>query len=100
MSGKQLIGGFRAVILPSSRLLPTSMSMPSRFALATKGNRQHIRIKVSVQKISFAISFEFSRYSVIQLNSPSIDIGSDGMNSPSIVGAEGNPKMPEYEFHC
>ena len=26
--------------------------------------------------------------------------GSDGINSPSIVGAEGNPRIPEYEFHC
>lgn len=26
--------------------------------------------------------------------------GSEGMNSPSMVGAEGNPKIPEYEFHC
>lgn len=49
---------------PSSRLLPTRMSMPSKFALA------------------------------------SIDIGSDGMNSPSMVGADGKPRMPEYEFHC
>jgi hypothetical protein len=49
---------------PSSRLLPTRMSIPSRLVLA------------------------------------SIDMGSDGMNSPSIVGADGKPRMPEYEFHC
>ncbi|CRK86984.1 CLUMA_CG000797, isoform A [Clunio marinus] len=30
----------------------------------------------------------------------SIDIGSAGINSPSIVGADGKPSMPEYEFHC
>lgn len=30
----------------------------------------------------------------------SMELGSDGINSPSIVGAEGKPNMPEYEFHC
>lgn len=32
--------------------------------------------------------------------SSSMVIGSDGINSPSTVGADGNPKIPEYEFHC
>lgn len=27
-------------------------------------------------------------------------IGSDGMNLPSTVGADGKPRIPEYEFHC
>lgn len=30
----------------------------------------------------------------------SIVVGSDGIKSPSIVGADGKPSMPEYEFHC
>ena len=30
----------------------------------------------------------------------SMVVGSDGIKSPSMVGADGNPRMPEYEFHC
>lgn len=32
--------------------------------------------------------------------SSSMVIGSAVMNSPSTVGADGKPKIPEYEFHC
>lgn len=53
-----------ALNIPSSRLLPTKMSIPSKLA------------------------------------SRSMVIGSAVINTPSIVGADGNPKMPEYEFHC
>lgn len=37
----------------------------------------------------------FSRFALA-----SIDMGSPGINSPSMVGADGKPRMPEYEFHC
>jgi hypothetical protein len=37
----------------------------------------------------------FSRLAVA-----SIVVGSEGIKSPSMVGDDGKPRMPEYEFHC